>query len=70
MPKGIKCPNCGRATLHQEGNNGLKCTQCDYEALRSDPNGPKPGKGQYCPMCKRWTVYNGVCNRCNLVVKS
>jgi len=29
MPKGHKCPNCGKHTLQPYTTNQLKCSNCD-----------------------------------------
>lgn len=65
MAKGTLCPNCKKMTLHSDGNY-MRCGNCDYVAQIN----PNLGKGFLCPKCKTWTVRNGKCSRCTLIVKS
>lgn len=62
MP-GKMCPRCGRPTFF-ETTYGGKCTKCDF-TMTVPPNGGKPGRGEKCLNCGRWTVFNGKCTQCN-----
>lgn len=69
MPMGKQCKICGKFTLHYDGKNSYKCSNCGAEALEPH-EGEKSGRGQLCPVCGRWAVFNGTCNKCGRVIKS
>ena len=62
---GGKCPNCGKLTYFTT-NTGGKCTQCNYQGT-TPPNGGMGGKGQRCPHCGKYQVFNGKCRNCGTV---
>ncbi len=59
---GKTCPKCGEQTLWQKGRS-LKCSRCNYE-IHTPTNNGMGGKGKRCPVCGRYTWFEGVCNSC------
>ena len=59
---GRQCPKCGNLTMWQKGNE-LRCSrdECGYK-LHIPSNLGKGGKGQRCPLCNRYTFFNGRCH--------
>ena len=55
---GSVCPDCKKRTLFQSPR-GLRCSnpECNLEIV-VPVNGGKGGKGQYCPVCRRYTVFS------------
>jgi hypothetical protein len=55
--KGKKCPNCGKAKFHREGQI-YRCSNC-YQSgwTATDPPRPGGGKGKRCQVCKKNTLH-------------
>ncbi|MBP3610991.1 MAG: hypothetical protein J6J42_11735 [Lachnospiraceae bacterium] len=56
------CPKCGEQTLWNKGNK-LVCSRCEYTII-IPPNQGMGGKGKKCPVCGKYTWFNGRCNNC------
>lgn len=56
---GALCPNCGKRTFFTIAN-GKSCTKCGYTVV-VPVNGGIGGRGKQCPICKRYTFFEGVC---------
>lgn len=56
------CPKCGRQTFWNKGAK-MECSNCGYVVI-IPPNGGMGGKGQKCPVCGKFTWFNGKCNSC------
>lgn len=61
MP-GAMCPKCGELTFWNKPF-GKQCSKCGYKVF-SNPNEGKGGKGKKCPICKKFTFFNGKCTSC------
>lgn len=62
MP-GKLCPKCGSRKLWEKNDGNYECSNCGYR-LQVPVNGGKGGKGQRCPICKRYTFFDGKCRNC------
>lgn len=58
------CPKCNRQTLWNKGSK-LECSnpECGYK-IYIPPNSGMGGKGKRCPVCGRYTWFQGKCNAC------
>ncbi len=59
---GAICPKCGEMTLWQKPF-GKECSRCGYRVYRSINSG-KGGKGSRCPLCGKYTFFDGRCSSC------
>lgn len=60
----MECPNCKKQTLFRKGFK-LVCSNpnCRY-TITVPVNDGKGGKGNKCPVCGRFTWFNGRCSSC------
>lgn len=59
---GKMCPKCGRQTLWDKGNK-FECSKCGYTIIIPVNNG-MGGKGKKCPVCGKFTWFDGKCRSC------
>lgn len=59
---GKKCPKCGELTFWTKGNK-MECSKCGH-TITIPSNGGMGGRGQRCPVCGKYTWFNGKCNSC------
>jgi hypothetical protein len=55
MPKGKRCPQCGRATFHASNGTSTDraraCTTCGAKGWLADDDDGAPGRGRICGTC-------------------
>ena len=56
MPKGNKCPACGKLTFHESGPY-FECSSCKAIGWWSTPGAPGGGKGSKCQSCSQQTMH-------------
>ena len=64
---GKMCPKCNELTLWTRGNE-LICSRCGY-TVKIPPLQGKGGKGRKCPVCGKFTWFDGKCNSCGAYEK-
>ena len=60
---GAICPKCNNQTLYRDKTDAMKrkCTKCG--CITNTPSANN-GKGAKCPICKRFTLKNNLCESC------